>query len=279
MSFIAEKTNAMRRALSISAVVTACLIGTLLLVRDARRWPSPEPRPYQGEAANPNGPGHSNAALARLVREPQNTWSNLAFVAGGALLLGTARSRHGRMIGAPLVGVGIGSFLYHASASAALRELDVAAMYWLFAMAAVECAGALSADFRRRLDGWAALSLVLTLAGAVGLTLARNVVAFGFKPLSLTVTTAVTAAVLIFTLVMITVRRSRGPGSFVELTVLLLVFAAAVCCQLADRPGGILYRPGAFVQAHALWHLLAAIAFVWAMRTLDRPQQRPPAPA
>src|SRR5688500_9400020 len=129
----------MWRAFWISVATLVGLLLTLALVRNPLRWPAPEPRPYQGEAADVTKSGHTAAALGRLIREPQNTWSNLAFVVGGALLLGTARCRVARLLGIPLIAVGIGSFLYHASASARLRELDVGAMNWLFAMAIVLC--------------------------------------------------------------------------------------------------------------------------------------------
>lgn len=259
----------MRQTLWIFLAVTGALVLTLLSVRRPSRWPAPEPRPYQGEAAVPTGDRHSEAALGRLVREPQNTWSNLAFVAGGSLLLGIARTRHARRVGVPLIAVGIGSFLYHASASAQLRQLDVGGMYWLFGMTVVLCGGALLAKFHSWIESHTTAALVVTLAAAVALTIWRNLTVLGFKPLSLTVATGATASFLILTLVAVT-RRTRQASHFIEILALLSVFAAAVYFQLSDRPGGPLYRPDALVQAHALWHTFAAVAFVWAINVLDR---------
>lgn len=127
------------RTLLAFLVVAAALALTLALVRDAARWPEAEVPPRQGEAVQRGStpPQHLPEALRRLVREPQNTWSNLAFVLGGAALVVTARLRMARGVGVSLVAVGIGSFLYHASASRTLRHLDVGAMYWLFLLLAV----------------------------------------------------------------------------------------------------------------------------------------------
>ena len=264
----------MRHALGILLAVTGGLVLTLFLVGDPGRWPAPEPRPYQSEAALPDGSGHSEAALARLIREPQNTWSNLAFVAGGALLLGTARTLRARTVGVPLIAVGIGSFLYHASASAQLRQLDVGAMYWLFGITAVHCVGVWLDKARPWTVARATLWLLATLAIAITLTLWRNVIVLGFKPLSLTVATGAAAAILIATLVRVTWRSART-SRHVELAALLLVFAAAVFFQISDRPAAFLYRPRAFVQAHALWHVLAAVAFTWAIVVLDHMPDQP----
>src|ERR1043166_6388299 len=129
----------MKRTLLLSAAVIAVLLASLAVVRDASRWPEAENPPLQAEAAivsrDAVDPTHSPEALGRLIREPQNTWSNIMFVFGGAYLLSTSASRIARYTGIALIAVGAGSFFYHASASVALRHFDVAAMYWLYLMA------------------------------------------------------------------------------------------------------------------------------------------------
>src|SRR4051812_47378339 len=108
----------MIRAIGIFVAVLSMLLLALAWVHAPDNWPPVEPKPYQGEAADLTKAGHSAPALARLIREPQNTCSNLVFVFGGAFLFATSRTRGARLIGVPLVAVGVGSFLYHASASA-----------------------------------------------------------------------------------------------------------------------------------------------------------------
>jgi hypothetical protein len=259
----------MKRAFGISIVVLAALLLCLALIRDPARWPAPEAIPYQGEAADGAGQVHSAAALARLIREPQNAWSNLAFVIGGTLLLATRRTRGARALGIPLIAVGVGSFLYHASASAALRQLDVGAMYWLFLAAGVYCLGILLPTVQRVLETYVAGIMAATLMAAVALTLSRNVIVFGVKPFSLTVATAVSAAVLLLSVAR-TALRKESVSAALQLLGIVSVFGAAVYLQLGDRPGRALYRATAMIQAHAIWHVLAAGAFVWAVALLDR---------
>src|SRR5688572_15814022 len=115
---MAQRADSMKRVLLISAAVIVGLVSTLLFVGEPARWPAVETPPHQGEGANLPSSGtpvlHAPSALARLVREPQNTWSNLVFVCGGALLVSLAATRMARGVGVPLIAVGVGSFLYHA---------------------------------------------------------------------------------------------------------------------------------------------------------------------
>jgi hypothetical protein len=258
----------MTRVLGLSVAGLVAFLLVLAAVRTPANWPAPEATPYQGEAADPGKPGPSAVALARLVREPQNAWSNLAFVAGGAFLLVTRRTRAARTLGVPLVAVGIGSFLYHASASARLRDFDVVAMYWLLVLALAHCASLAwpkrTAWLRRQGMTLAAAALML----AVALTLARNVTVAGFKPLSLTVVTILASAGLLLTLADLAHRR-ESIAAALQLLGVVTVLGAAVFLQVGDRPGGRLYRPDAMVQPHAVWHVLAAIAFTWAITILD----------
>src|SRR4051812_4180964 len=103
-------------------LVAGALVAGLAGVARPERWPPPEAPPQQGEAAcdasrtsSKTGLTHSSQALGHLIREPQNTWSNLAFVLGGAWLVSARSLRLARITGVALIGVGAGSFFYHAS--------------------------------------------------------------------------------------------------------------------------------------------------------------------
>lgn len=259
----------MNRTLLISLLVLLALLATLAVVRDPTRWPAPEPVPYQGEAADPAGGAHSAAALSRLVREPQNTWSNLAFVVAGAFLVSTCRGRLARASGIPLIAVGIGSFLYHASASATLRQLDVGAMYWLFVVAAVYCLAMVAPRLRPKLEAHAFAITLLSLLAAAVLVFTRNITVLGFKPLSLQAATVIASAAMLLTLANI-IWRKESVAAALQFLGIVTLFGAAVYFQVSDRPGGTLYRPAALLQAHAVWHVLAAAAFAWVITLLDR---------
>ena len=266
----------MIRALMISATVVAGLLLVIAWVRDPARWPAAELIPCQGEATEAGRTAHSPRALGRLIREPQNTWSNVAYVFAGALLLGRAQVRLVRMTGVPLIAVGVGSFLYHASASATLRFLDVAAMYWLFALLLLVGGSVAAPGVRSRLDRTAVALMAGCAILGVGLALARNVTVCGLKPLGLTVATAMTAAVLVLTLARVIWRRSEVSGAL-QLLGIVNVFGLAAFLQVSDRPGGAFYRPDATVQAHALWHALSAAAVLWAVGLLEREMRTKPA--
>jgi hypothetical protein len=269
-----ENRGVVARLLVIFLAFSGLLVAVLVAVRDPGRWPAPERRPQQGEAVDPATartarPIHAAAALDRLIREPQNTWTNLAFVLGGAFLLSAASQRLGRGTGLALIAVGIGSFLYHASAATAFRHVDVGAMYWLFLVSLLLCVAALSPRWRDRLEARAGVVVAVTLAVAIGIAAARNSVVLGFKPLSLRPVTALTAAVVILSLAEIA-RRRETIRAALELLGVVTVFGLAAACQTLDRPGEPWYRPEARVQAHAVWHVLAAASFVWAARLLDQ---------
>lgn len=75
----------------LSVVVVLALVVTLAFVGTADQWPAVESPPRQGEALDERALergefSHSPLAVGRLIREPQNTWSNLAFIFAGACL-------------------------------------------------------------------------------------------------------------------------------------------------------------------------------------------------
>src|SRR5205814_5600524 len=92
---------------------------------------------------------------------------------------------------------------------------------------------------------------------------------WGLKLLSLHVATSVAAAVMILSLAYVVLRLETIPTAL-EFLGIVTLFGVAAICQTGDRPGGRLFRPGALVQAHAMWHILAAVTFVWAIKLLDR---------
>ncbi len=263
----------MRRALLITVGVVLALCGVLAFVGEPAGWPPVEPLPQQGEAALVVGgsapPSHAPHALARLVREPQNTWSSMAFVIGGAWLAAVAIGGLARGLGLALIAVGGGSFLYHASASRVLRHFDVAAMYWVFLMTVLLCLAAVMPRGRAHLERNAVRYFFAALLLAAGWAAARNVAIGGMKPFSLRLALAVTAATLIGSLAVVARRRESVPAAL-QLLGIVTLLGAALACQTADQPGGRFFRPEAVIQAHAVWHVLAATTVVWAGRFLDR---------
>jgi hypothetical protein len=167
------------KPLGLTMLIAGPLALTVFLIGRGTGWPDPENPPRQGEALDAKAyvQGnyvYSHGALAQAIREPFNTWTNLAFVRCGALLLTREGLAPRRQAGLALIAVGIGSFLYHASSSRTLRHWDVGAMYWLYLMLIVLAVGVLSERFRdffnRSASGWMIALPIL----AIWITINRN---------------------------------------------------------------------------------------------------------
>lgn len=270
-------TPARHRLLAVLSVVTAAtliLLGGLALVPALGGWPPAEKPPSQGEALDPVAYRHgqyvqSEAALHRLIREPQNTWSNLAFVAGGAYLLLFIRRSRSRLVGAILIGVGMASFMYHAAASRPIRNYDVGAMYAVLGVTALLCLGVFLPRFARWLDQRALVAGVLCVAAAAIVTVERNWRVWGVKPFALLIVTEVASAVLIGTLLFVAWRTPRRDVR-IAIALSLGFYTIAAACHTGDRPGSWLCVPGYWIQPHAVWHVLSAAALVLAVWAIER---------
>jgi len=215
-----------------------------------------------------------------VVREPQNTWSNLAFGFVGALIFAHARRVFSRCLGLALVALGLASGASHASLLPSLRTADVATMGWT--TFALSCFGYASV----RGTGAAKPAAQITL-GAVGGTLAMTAAVFRndvkiseVKPFD---TTYVTVAGIGFVFILLVVgifpgteTRPASRPARTRLGVLAATVAAAIVCQLGVRPGNCFCRPDALLQAHALWHVLTAFAVFQAYELFAAIESRQP---
>jgi hypothetical protein len=223
---------------------------------------------------------YQQRVAATLIREPQNTWSNLAFVFAGALIWSHDRRTFPRLLAAALCALGISSGLYHASLPASIRTIDVATMGWVsFALCCVGYSAARrsSALTSPRSHLWIGL-----LGGALAMTAAffRNDVRLGgVKPFDTTYTTiAGIAGVFALALVGILCVARTNPGSrppYLRVATLVVVVGAAASLQISDRPGRWCCAPDAFIQGHAAWHVLMATASALAYDTFAFLEGRP----
>jgi hypothetical protein len=275
-------------AFTLAVALVAALLATWAAGRFA--WGAPEVSKAQCEALDAATlPPMVKDALARayharvaaaIVREPQNTWSNLAFVFSGALIVARDRRVFPRLLGAALVALGIASGLYHASLLPAWRTVDVATMGWV--SFALVCVGGAAVSPRL-----AALRPAVQLAlGGIGGALAMTAAVFrndvrvaGVKPFDSTYTTIAGVAAVFVLLaggVLIAARRrERVRPLLVRLGLLAVGVAAAAFCQLNDRPGRCLCAPDGVVQGHAAWHVLMAAAAALAQALFRRIEARP----
>lgn len=215
---------------------------------------------------------YQERVAAAIIREPQNTWSNLAFVFAGALIWAHDRRAFARLLGAALVALGVASGLYHASLLVSLRSLDVATMGWV--SWALCCHGYVAGLRRSEAEERAKCGRGIWI-GLIGAILAMTAAFFrndvriaGVKPFDSTYTTILgIAGVFVLALVgVLRAMRARPDAKlpFARVGVLVAVVGAAVFCQLNDRAGRCLCTPDSPVQAHAVWHALMATAVVLA---------------
>jgi hypothetical protein len=267
----------------IKALLFTTAVGTLLGLGlhwgwSADRWPAVEMPPKQGESVSTSDVvrgilRHDPVALARVIREPQNTWSNLAFVLAGAVVWTHTSRRIVRAAAGGLMLTGLGSFLYHASASLAVRAVDVGAMKVYFGLSAIVALVVLRPTWQQAAERYAALGAVIVIALAAVITPIRGMKVAGFRPFDiglLTLASAVIAAVALVKSAL--AARQRGP--WLALSASTVLIAVAVAFQVGDRPGGWCFQPGGMLQGHAVWHVLSAAAAGLSLAQLDHALRR-----
>ncbi|WP_404383513.1 ceramidase domain-containing protein [Knoellia locipacati] len=199
-------------------------------------------------------------ALDAVVKQPANTFSNLGFVVAGLAIAahvarrgaGTMSASLGTAYAVLVVLLGPGSAAMHASESALGGHLDLYSMYLLASFV---------------LSYAAARLLALPAAGFAGLF----VVALGVctvaefvsadVPVVMTVGNAVFGVMLLAALGLEALSRRRTTRLDLRwglASVATLVVAFAI--WNTGKDGGVLCDPGSWLQPHAVWHVLDAVA-------------------
>jgi len=189
----------------------------------------------------------------RVVHQPLNAWSNLAFVFVGVLALARPFTLGAGLFAASAVLLGVGSFLFHASITREMQWLDMVGTY--AALVAVLACGV------HRVWG-AAWSLLLPAALGLDLLIAR------YK-WHLEATIAIPILLIAIAIPMTHIVRTGRGGATAALAPLALFIAAYGVRELDVRhiacdPASVLY------QGHALWHLLTAASLGASYRFLER---------
>jgi len=189
------------------------------------------------------------------LAQPANAWSSLIYLLPGLLILcqpGQAerlfdtQPAYRWIFGTALLVIGLGSAFYHASLTFVGQFMDVMGMYLLISFAAVYRAACLA-----RFNGRITLMLYL----AVNLLLA--VVLIGLPGIRREVFGAWVAVFL-----GLEVWYNRRPFQWRRLrgfVLALAAMAAAYGIWILDN-NRVLCSPQSWLQGHALWHLLGALA-------------------
>lgn len=209
--------------------------------------------------------------LERLVREPENTLSNLAYFIVGLAVLGTAQSTLQKSFAWAILVLAIGSGIYHASLLPEWRLVDIIGVYTtLISLIAVGWDSLRTGPATERPPpgnnvgrfALAALMWILSCAAAV---FRNDVRIAGLKILDSTYVVVATVALISLLALLATLHRSSR-HSVLLFALFLLAGTIAAICGFEDRFGHLLARPAAPIQGHAIWHTSGAIALFFAAK-------------
>lgn len=193
-----------------------------------------------------------------LIRQPADTWSNLAYVAVGVALLAEAAraprrrsgrlgddARHTALYGALIVFLGAGSFFFHASLTLVGEWFDVFGMYVVMGYLALYALRR-SKLLPGSLAGWFA---ALAASSAAVLSFHAGML------LRLPLFAAILAVLLAVELFNWTRGQRRMDISW--LAAALLCFFVSFAIWTLDKTR-VLCDPESLLQGHAVWHVLGA---------------------
>jgi Ceramidase len=196
-----------------------------------------------------------------VIAQPFNTWSSLAYVVAGALVIVRRQPWHldrsAVVFGGLVIAVGAGSVAYHAAANAPGRWLhDTSLLAALAFIAGYEVGLWLRRDAGRAATAAAAVVLVVMGVVLIPVPDATNV---GVALLVLVASSAYVAQRI----------RELGDLGWRDVPFVALSLVAAVAFFLG-RTGSVACRPASWFQFHGLWHIGTAIlAVVWATTSLS----------
>lgn len=188
------------------------------------------------------------------VVEPANAWSNVAYLVIGIALIALARpspSAHVRTFGPAAIVVGLASGIYHASYTFVLQILDFAGMYvflGLLIAATLRRAGWLRADVWRRRYVQGVLAMTVLTA------------AFDFTGLPIQALVFVGIVAVVAAEVRLSLRDPKAHLGALAASAGLM--ACAGVFSLLDVTRTWCLPDHAFLQGHAIWHVLSAFGLL-----------------
>lgn len=246
------------------------LIGLLWWNPSGRYWKSVEPPKAQCEAYQSDRvrmPAvlsldvYDPAKLNRLIREPQNTISNLPYALAGLAILLAGRKPASIGLGLAGVFLGFGSGMYHASLLPEWRMIDILGVYAvLYSLLLIGAATCFSRLGDRRL-GWGLM--IATWAVAVYTGVHRNDIRWlGIKFFDSTYV-FVASVVAGCLLALLAYRQTPNRTRYLKaMTVFVLSTSVSFSGGVGDRFNGFWAGPELFIQGHAVWHAFGAISML-----------------
>ena len=191
--------------------------------------------------------------ICSIVSEPANTWSNLAIVFVGLLIMWHTKSvKHKTLkyFGPSITGLGVLSFLYHMSNNFLTQYFDFIGMYAILGLVLFINLMRVGIVSKQNLNRYYLLSFI-----------PFTLLIFVFRALHIPI--QLTIAATIFTaLIMEYIDYKKDPKNFSDYKVLisaLLLFATAFSFQAIDIKRLYCDPSNHLLQPHALWHFFNAL--------------------
>jgi hypothetical protein len=228
-------------------------------------------QPWRGLQPATCMPDHCFCERVRpgVIRQPVNTWSNLAFISTGVMVLAVAvrdftlapRPKRANLMrsnwvypviyGAVTISIGLGSLLYHSSLAFVWQTVDVTSIYLMASFMLLY-----NVSRMRRMKGG-------VFAGSYLLAnLAMGYVAIRWPVTRRYIVVLLILAVLVCEIIICKKRRPRTDMRFFRAANISLSLAGV--SWILDI-GRVICLPDSLLQAHALWHVFMAmtIGFVY----------------
>jgi hypothetical protein len=204
---------------------------------------------------------YDQAKLNRLIREPQNTVSNLSYAFAGLAVLLAARRPASIGLGLAAIFLGWGSGMYHATLLPEWRMIDILGVYAvLYSLVWI----GVSHHFGKRRGvraGWIGTVLVLGLAVYTGVH--RNDVRIGGVKIFDSTYVFIGAATAGMCMALIACTRSTNRiAAFRFLILMMLCATVSFSGGIGDRFGGFWASAQFPIQGHAVWHTFGAFAML-----------------
>ncbi|MCG8592522.1 MAG: ceramidase domain-containing protein [Proteobacteria bacterium] len=267
------------RPRAFATALTATLVGVGFLVAMASAgWPGATNGCLEPDATRPDC--FCERSEQRWIAQPANTLSNLGFVGVGLAIGVWADRRRRRGTAAPsnpidgdprtaalfaavIALLGPGSMALHASQTIWGGQVDVASMYLFSSLVIAFGVQRITDCSWGRFAGLFAGLFALLVATKLWIPIESNIV-FGSTLVSMIVVDLVARR-----------RRPERRRDTRYLVAAVTLFLAAFAIWLPSRTGGPWCDPNSWLQGHALWHLLCALAAAAVFLYLHSEQEEP----
>ncbi len=199
--------------------------------------------------------------LNRLIREPQNTVSNLPYALAGLAILIAGRKPASIGLGVAAVFLGFGSGMYHASLLPEWRMIDILGVYAVLYLLLVVGSSTIASRVSTGPAGWALV--VGAWLAAIYTGVHRNDVRiYGLKVFDSTYV-FITAVAIGCLLAVIAFFRTQDRRRYLQAMIVFVISTTiSFSGGIGDRFGGFWANPNFIIQGHAVWHTFGAISLL-----------------